>query len=165
MADARYLVQAIRGAGPGDLTNQYNTALSPQQEAAFQRWSAALPAHLQSSRDYDLRAAFANDPGVAANGHLNDIGKKPNHMTFSDGSIYSTPQTPGGTWSQTAPESPQNPNGVWKFAASPTNLQYHSPDQLLNYFQAYENNPRYGPNGEVVGYGTPNRVVLPPGTQ
>ena len=149
------------GSPPPDLTDSYNTALPPDQEQRFQQWRAALPPNLQSTRDYDLRAAFMANAQEAGNGHLTDLGKKPNHMTFSDGSIYSTPQTPGGTWAQTAPETTQNPNGVWQFKASPTNLQYHTPDDLLNYFQAVENNARYGPDGRVIGYGQPNTVVLP----
>ena len=35
---------------------------------------------------------------VAPNGHRGDIGKLPNHPTFSTGSAYSTPQEPGGEW-------------------------------------------------------------------
>lgn len=159
MADPRYLAQAV-GGQPVDMTGSYNTALNPQQEQAYQAWRAQLPPQLQSTRDYDLRAAYNANAQQAGNGHLTDLGKKPNHMTFSDGSIYSTPQTPGGTWSQVSPEMAQNPNGVWQFAASPTNLQYHTPDQLLNYFQAWESNRR--PDGT---YATPNQVVLPPGTK
>lgn len=147
-----------------DMTNQYNTALTPAQEQQFQAWKASLPPQLQSSADYDLRKAWLVNAQEAANGHLTDIGKKPNHMTFSTESAYSTPQAPGGTWSQIGPESAENPNGVWQFDASPTNLQYHSPDDLLNYFQAVENNAREQPDGSV-RYGTPNKVVLPPGTR
>lgn len=163
MADLRHLVQAVRG----DLTDQLNTPLSPAQEQTFQAWRATLRPELQSQRDYDLRAAFVANPQMAAgpNGHLDDVGKKPNHMTFSDGSVHSTQQMPGGHWSQIAPEGPQNPNGVWQFNASPVNLTAHTPDQLLNYFQTVEDNARYGPDGRVIGYGEPNRVALPPGTK
>jgi hypothetical protein len=143
-----------------DLTDQYNTQLSPQQEAAFQAWRAALPAHLQSTRDYDLRAAFLRNAQEAANGHLDDVGKKPNHWTFSDGSIYSTPQMPGGRWEQTAPPSSRAPEGQWQFQASPTNLRAHTADGLLNYFQAYEQNKQYLPDGSF-RYGAPNTVKLP----
>lgn len=157
MADPRYLAKAVRGSDP---TASYNTQLSPQQEAAFQAWRAQQPTDLRNTGDYDLRGAWLGNAQEAGNGHLPDTWKKPNHMTFSDGSMYSTPAAPGGAWSQIAPATPQNPEGQWQFAATSQNLQAHTADDLLNYFQAVEANKR--PDGT---YGAPNRVVLPPGTK
>lgn len=120
----------MRNIFAADQLANYNTQLSPTDERAFQAWRAQLPQNLQGTADYDLRAAFLANAQQAANGHLDDLGKKPNHMTFSDGSKYSTPQTPGGTWAQNGDQ--------WVFFASPTNLRYHDPSDLLNYFQVYE---------------------------
>lgn len=54
---------------------------------------------------YDYEGFFMEDPERAwrmLNGdpevHFTDKYKKPNHPTFSDESIYSTPETPGGHW-------------------------------------------------------------------
>lgn len=54
---------------------------------------------------YDYEGFFNDNPEYAwsmLNGdpeaHFTDKFKKPNHPTFSDESIYSTPETPGGHW-------------------------------------------------------------------
>lgn len=54
---------------------------------------------------YDYEGFFMEDPDRAwrmLNGdpeaHFIDKYKRPNHPTFSDESIYSTPDTPGGHW-------------------------------------------------------------------
>lgn len=136
-----------------DQTENFNTPLSPTQEQAFQQWRAALPRNLQSTRDYDLRRAWLANASEAANRHLTDIGKKPNHYTWSsDSQIQPQGLTPGN-WSEGS-------DGTWAFNASPDNLRAHTPDQLLNYFQAYEQNKQYQPDGSF-RYGAPNRVTLP----
>lgn len=155
MADPRHLVQAITGQPA-----TFDTRLSPQQEAAFQQWRGGLSPDLQNTGDYDLRGAYAANAQEAANGHLPDTWKKPNHMTFSSGSMYSTPSAPGGEWSQIAPPTAQQPEGQWQFNATPQNLRAHTADDLLNYFQAVEANRRADGS-----YGLPNRVVLPPGAK
>jgi len=78
--------------------------------------------------DYDLRGAFLNNAGQAANGHYPDTFKKPNHPSFSDQSRYhGADGYSGGTWTQ-------NNNG-WAFAPGTTNLQMHGPQGLQQYFQ------------------------------
>lgn len=141
-------------------TGAYDTKLSPDQEAAFQAWRATLPAELQNTADYDLRGAFLEGDQPSGNAHLTDAHKKPNHMTYSDGSVIRPPGAQPGHWEQIEPESETNPNGVWQFNAGASNLQFHTPDDLLNYFQAVEANKRSDGT-----YGTPNRVVLPRGTR
>ena len=54
---------------------------------------------------YDYEEFFMEDPERAwrmldgdPEAHFIDKYKKPNHPTFSDESIYSTPETPGGHW-------------------------------------------------------------------
>jgi hypothetical protein len=126
------------GGDPGDLSASYNTPLSRAQEMAFQKWRASLPRNLQSTYDYDLRAAWKANAQQAANGHLSDVGKKPNHFTFSTDSIYSTPTQQGGNWVPT-------PDGKWLFFASPTNARYHSANALQGYFDQYEPDSRLVP--------------------
>ena len=118
-------------------TDQFNTPLSPQEEAAFQAWGrqqAALrggrnPA--QDTYDYDMRGFWKSGGQFAGNGHAGDEFKKPNHPTFSSLSRYSTPQTLGGEWKQQV-------DGTWTFAPSPTNLKYNDAGDLKQYFAKEE---------------------------
>lgn len=113
------------------LFGSYTTQLNDAQEAAYQQWKARLPPNLQNEADYDLRGAFQANSQQAANGHLPDTYKKPNHMTFSDESQYSTPQMPGGHWSDAG-------NDKWAFWASPTNIQQHPINEIARYFREAE---------------------------
>lgn len=115
------------------------TSLSPKREGAFQAWRAHLPEDLRNMNDYDLRGAWQSNAQAAANGHLPDTYKLPNHMTFSTGSQYSTPENPGGLWADTGTPNPQQPGqNSWVFWASPENLRQHSLTQLSDYFNGWE---------------------------
>lgn len=115
----------------------FGTKLSAKDETCYQGWRSHLPSDLQNEGDYDLRGAWQGNAQEAANGHLPDTYKLPNHITFSTGSQYSTPQTPGGEWIDAG-------NDRWAFWASPYNLQQHSGSELGSYFNQYE------PNSAVV---------------
>lgn len=68
--------------------SQFETKLTPQEEAAFWQWKQQFAPH-DSGTDYDLRGAFK--AGLTPNpqtGHWPDTYKKPTHPTFSDQSIY-----------------------------------------------------------------------------
>lgn len=106
----------------------YDTPLSPEQEASFRRWAGKRVA---DTEDYDLRGAYLGNALAAANGHLPDTYKKPNHPTFSDESQYSTPQNPGGRWVQDG-------KGEWVFWASPANLAHQNMNALSQYFAQRE---------------------------
>jgi len=98
-----------------------------------------LPPTLQNSQDYDLQGAYLD--AAKANGrlHMTDKFKKPNHMTFSDGSQYSTPQTQGGRWVGTGQPNPSNPaEDQFLFWASPYNLTQHPMSVMEEYFRANE---------------------------
>lgn len=83
------LKRQVQGTPKGaDLRDQFNTALSPDQEKQFQAWKKKNAPN-DSGADYDLRGAFVaglsrNAPGD----HLPDTFKKPNHPTFSNESQY-----------------------------------------------------------------------------
>ena len=85
-----------------DLSDQYNTPLNVDEEARYQAW--AKENHREKDvYDYDLRGAWKElQSGTMTEderGHLGDKYKKPNHMTFSDQSIYSGQGgVMGGTW-------------------------------------------------------------------
>lgn len=129
--DTPPVTTAPPAADPADLTEQFNTSLSPKEEAAFQTWAKAL-GQRGSSYDYDLRGAYKAGASQAANGHFPDTFKKPNHPTFSDQSQYSTPQTPGGAWVQDPATK------AWTFTTSPFQAKYHDPQNLQEYFNNVE---------------------------
>lgn len=115
-----------------DPTGQFDTKLSPQDEARFQQWMRTLPANLQSTEDYDLRGAWKSNAQAATNGHLPDTWKKPNHPTFSSESMYSSPANgQGGNWVDA-------PGGKYVYWASPANLRYQSAPSLASYFKERE---------------------------
>jgi hypothetical protein len=124
-----------KAEGP-DFSDRYNTKLAPAEEKQFQGWLGQLSKAKgydakQDLRDYDLRGAFKSGVTADERGHLTDEFKKPNHPTFSDQSIYSTPEQPGGQWIGSDETG-------WNYKASPTNLKYRSADELKGYFQRVE---------------------------
>lgn len=117
-------------ADPNDMTAQYNTKLSTEDEAKFQQW-VAQTGRDGDLRDYDLRGAWKSDAQQASNGHLPDTWKKPNHPTFSDESQYSTKDSPGGKWKE-------EKGGRWSFTPSAVNLRNLGVAGLKQYFQQSE---------------------------
>lgn len=120
-----------------DATKDYNTPLSPQEETEFQSW-LMMNNKQNDLQNYDLRGAWKHDAKGSARGHLPDTWKKPNHPTFSQDSIYSSPLVTGGDWRQTGPNSKQNPDGTWDFVASPDNFKTQTPEQLQQYMKDVE---------------------------
>lgn len=92
------------GALNKPMAHLYNTELDPMQERAFQVWAAQRSNELGRNvlndvHNYDIRADFLGGKGLdPVTKHGADIGKKPNHDTFSTGSKYSVPGREGGTW-------------------------------------------------------------------
>lgn len=92
---------------PVNYRDQYNTHLSPEDEAAYQAW-AKKNGRENDVEDYDMRGAWleAKQKGVSledGRGHYPDTYKKPNHPTFSDQSKYNGEGgVNGGTWSKTS---------------------------------------------------------------
>jgi hypothetical protein len=112
----------------------YTTPIKPDDQVRYQLWRAQLPKNLQNDEDYDLQGAYMDGLKPTANEHFNDKYKKPNHITFSDQSMYSTPDNPGGSW-----VGDDETGGT--FWASPANLQYHSIPEMQQYFN--ENEPKW----------------------
>lgn len=140
----------------GDLASGYNTPLNAQQQVAYTKWRANLPQNLQNTSDYDLQGAFLGNAEQSARGHLTDTWKKPNHMTFSDGSEYSSQAEQGGHWADAAPGAPDSETHPWGYWASKANMQHHSPSELRDYFNQYE------PNSSLV---LPIQYTLPQNTR
>lgn len=113
-----------------NMTDRYNTPLSAQDETAFQDW-VKQTGRAQDLYDYDLRGAWKAGDHPAANGHLPDTYKKPNHPTFSDESQYSGKDGfVGGHWAQAGKR--------WSYEPSDTVLQMHGADRLHAYFKQVE---------------------------
>lgn len=118
-------------AQPPDMSGQFNTQLPPDEEAAFQAW-LSRSGRAGDLYNYDLRGAWKANARAAANGHLPDTWKKPNHPTFSNESIYSTNNDPGGRWVQSGG------GNNWGFWASPADMRYQSMGALADYFRRKE---------------------------
>ncbi len=124
---------------PLDFSDQYNTSLSPADEAKFQAWTqqqskAAGRDVSGDTYDYDLRGWWQANPDTdLSGGHLTDQWKKPNHPTFSDESIYSGVNgMQGGHW--TKADDPEG--GEHVFRPGPTNM--YSQRDLADYFARVE---------------------------
>jgi hypothetical protein len=116
--------------GRTDMTNQYNTALSPGDEARFQKWLSDNDRQSDLA-DYDMRGWFKENGTQASNGHFTDQYKKPNHPTFSVESQYNgVDGYNGGTWGG----DDKNPT----FAPSQTNLANMKVEALRDYFKRVE---------------------------
>lgn len=114
-----------------DYTNRYNTPISKELEKQYKNYLGNLEAPLRSSYDYDIQGAFLDGVQTGANGHLTDKFKKPNHPTFSMESIYHNKDgNVGGFWTVI--------NGKDVFVPSRTNRKHYSPNELQDYFNAYE---------------------------
>lgn len=113
-----------------DFTSKYNTQLSPQEEVQFQQW-AKQNDRLGDLYNYDMRGAWKEGASQGGNGHFTDKYKKPNHITFSDGSIYSgVDGNQAGKWLER--------DGKWVYQASPQQLKMHGQNGLKNYFAKHE---------------------------
>lgn len=109
------------------LADLFNTPLNPKDEDKFLRW-AQEAGKTRDLEDYDLRGAWKS--GALTGGHGPDTYKKPNHPTFSNESMYSTPQRPGGSWQQAGDD--------WLFWASQQNMRSHPMGALADYFRQVE---------------------------
>jgi len=83
----------------GAAHSNYETSLSPEQEQGYQTWKSKV-APKDSGQDFDWRGAYLADLKPDSRGHYYDTYKKPNHPTFSTGSVYSTPEHMGGVWAK-----------------------------------------------------------------
>jgi len=94
-----------------DLTDSFNTSLTPEQEAKFQAWAASAKEVLgrnlnQDLSTYDMRGLWKDEisqgmiEGFKEGMHFIDTYKKPNHPTFSDESKYSSKEYSGGKWGE-----------------------------------------------------------------
>ncbi len=117
-------------ADPRDFTEQFNTKLSKQDEAEYQKWAKGAGRE-KDTYDYDMRGAWKEGVTAGENGHFPDTYKKPNHPTFSDESQYHGKDgNEGGTWGKAGERH--------TFKPGKTNLKHFSPEELQDYFSKIE---------------------------
>lgn len=109
----------------------FDSPIPEPRQKDYEKWRGQLPENLRNTADYDLQGAFLAGAQPEA-GHLTDQFKKPNHMTFSTYSQYS------GRGGQIGGRWVDNGDHTWTFYASPTNLKYHSAQELQDYFRRWE---------------------------
>lgn len=99
---------------------------------SYQDW---IKTHnLEETGDYNLHDAWLSGMQPNARGHLPDTFKMPNHITYSDESVYSKAKgaPPPGRWDG-------DDKTGWTFFASPTNVQNAGGvDKLQEYFKNKE---------------------------
>ena len=125
-----------------DFTNRYNTSLTPLEQQGYNAWLKTVHPRQRSTYDYDLQGYYkaardgidpsrfklAVDP--KGNLHFDDRFKKPNHYTFSTGSMYSGRDGfYGGEWTELG-------NNKWSYTVHPSNL--YSNEELQDYFNRNE---------------------------
>lgn len=83
----------------GGMLSAYNPYLA-NSDKAYQKWYNDNNIAQIENNDYDFYSYYRNgntQPHKQGD-HFPDIYKLPNHETFSNESIYSVPEHPGGTW-------------------------------------------------------------------
>jgi hypothetical protein len=123
----------------GPLFKDYSKRIYDPNVDYFQKGgpqNTSGPRNIQPSYDYDDQQFHQNDPAgydefINGPGHAPDTYKFSNHPTFSNESMYSNEETPGGEWME-------NPDGSWKFKASSTNRKNMSKEEMQDYFNKVE---------------------------
>lgn len=119
-------------------SNSYHTAnagidasLPADKDVSYKNSDKPFDKSYVPLEDYDYAAAKAAGVTPDARGHLPDTFKRPNHITFSTESIFNDKDNQGGKWAQSE-------DGKWSFEPGPTNLKYHTSEELKQYFKKYE---------------------------
>lgn len=117
----------------------YNPNLA-KEDRDFQNWYSKNTLEGQGkipysdNLDYDYYSFFKNNGVGDIQNHFPDTYKRPNHPTFSNESIYSTPENPGGTWKGET----YNPKGKFQFAdGGPKTKTYTNKAEYDKALQAY----------------------------
>lgn len=102
------------------------------QNLGYEEWLKKY--NIRETPDYDTKDAWFSGLTPDARGHLNDIFKNTNHITYSDESLASKRPgaPPPGKWMG-------DDKSGWTFQASPTNIQNAGGvDRLQEYFKRNE---------------------------
>lgn len=114
------------------------------EQEQYQQWLSAHGKSDAEKYDYDIQGAYKAGIEPDESGHLPDTYKKPNHITFSDESIFhggklnfpDGPETPeGGHWDK-------DDDGKDTFTPGKSNFDYHTTEEMIDYFKKNEPNAR-----------------------
>jgi len=109
-----------------------------QKYPSFEEYYKMIPKGKNDTSSYNLRAYYESNPKAAMefikpDTHAPDTFKLPNHITFSDESMYHNDKTLGGKWSFE--------NGKDVFYASSLNIKNAGgAEKLQKYFNENEPN-------------------------
>ena len=91
----------------GELKKAFNPNIS-KEDVGFQDWYVKNTLEGQNNIPYDDKQSYDyysfyrnnehKNPNYNIANHFPDTYKRPSHPTFSNESIYSTPENPGGQW-------------------------------------------------------------------
>lgn len=103
---------------------------------AVKKWKPGIDEDIDSDNpSYDYEGFYMEDPDRAwemlkedSEAHFTDRYKKPNHPTFSDESIYSTPETPGGHWHE-------NYGGSGRYVYEPSDYTKKNRKETMDYLR------------------------------
>ena len=146
MSVAKIYKRPLKKYKTGGTVESFDTALSPEELKSYNTFAQqyanvkGLRNVSDASKDYDLQGWYkanqTNLPELNSNIHFKDTWKKPNHITFSDQSMYSTPEHAGGKWLN----ENENETGAWSYLPSEHNLKTTPSDRYQEYFKNYEPN-------------------------
>lgn len=128
-----------------DMTSMFNSPLDEGQKSQFEAWQKEQSAKIgrdlsKDLYDYDLQGYWKDNQGKQLDSsHLPDTYKKPNHPTFSSESMHHGSRigtdwnlkARGGEWQDLG-------NGKYSFTPGNSNFEYHSPQELIDYFKKNE---------------------------
>ena len=106
-----------------------------------------IPEPTEKNPDYNY-AGYISKYGVpdqSKGQHLTDEFKLPEHITYSEGSMYSSPDIQGGKWQSGG-------NDRWQFTPSDFNNSQVSPEEYARYFSERERKNTFVrlPDGRLV---------------
>lgn len=142
MADRAKYIQLGVQSGVTDL-NRIKKSFNTYAEGGYldwiqevKKWRPGIEEDIDAEEPtYDYEGFFHDNPDYAwsmLNGdpeaHFTDKFKKPNHPTFSDESIYSTPETPGGHWYE-------NYGGSGKWVYEPSDYTKNNKEATKKYLE------------------------------
>lgn len=139
MADrAKYIQLAVQN-GITDL-DSIRRAYTSYANGGYTKWKESISRYrdIDHGDTYDYEGYYNDDPEEAwrmlhpleqnEEAHFTDKFKKPSHPTFSDESIYSTPETPGGHWHE-------NYGGSGKWVYEPSEYTRQNKEKTIEYLR------------------------------
>jgi hypothetical protein len=136
-----------------DLSDKYNTPIPPDLMPDYLRWvqqqsqKKGYDVRLDA-KSYDIQGLFMalhkGEKGLydEKTGHSTDRFKKPNHISFSNESMYAKDGLEGGKWTYTDKGT--------EFTPGKTNYIYNQANDIFKYFREREPNIKLNlPNTKV----------------